>query len=150
MSVLAKLRFSTSSTRVKVWCEGLNDEEIFRRLIDQVSDVSIDFTVDNVHGWPGLQQETDPNAWLAQCHEAVIVMDGDNGRKLNKNSMPLTDMAKREQAKLRGYPTRLKDHYFTSDNPEESGRHTGRLTRARWRFDYEVRMTLERRDYLRQ
>jgi hypothetical protein len=104
MSVLAKLRFSTSSTRVKVWCEGINDEEIFRRLIDQLSDMPIDFTVDNVHGWSGLQQETDPNVWLAQCHEAVIVMDGDNGRKLNKKGMPLTDMAKREQAKLRGYP----------------------------------------------
>jgi hypothetical protein len=31
------------------------------------------------------------------------------------------------------YPTRLEDHYFTSDNPEERGRHTGRLTRARGR-----------------
>jgi hypothetical protein len=125
MSVLAKLRFSTSSTRVKVWCEGINDEEIFRRLIDQVSDVSIDFTVDNVHGWPGLQQETDPNVWLAQCHEAVIVMDGDNGRKLNKKGMPLTDMAKREQAKLRGYPITfivLKrygiENYFTQSAME--------------------------------
>jgi hypothetical protein len=60
--------------------------------------------VGNVHGWPGLQQETDANAWLAQCNEAVIVMDGDNGRKLGKQGMPLTDMAKREQAKLRGFP----------------------------------------------
>ena len=48
------------------------------------------------------------------------------------------------------YPTRLEDHYFTSDNPEERWRHTGRLTRARWRFDYKVRITLQRRDDLRQ
>src|SRR5580704_15500857 len=48
------------------------------------------------------------------------------------------------------YPTRLEDHYFTSDNPEERGRHTGRLTGPRWRFDHEIRIALQRRDDLRQ
>jgi hypothetical protein len=48
------------------------------------------------------------------------------------------------------YPTRFEDHYVTSDNAEERGRHAGRLTGPRWRFDYEVRITLQRRDDLRQ
>jgi hypothetical protein len=105
--VLARLRHNTSSTRVKVWCEGINDEEVFRTLIERMSDVPIDVTIGNVHGWPGLQQEGDPNIWLANCKEAFIIMDGDNGRELRKAKKPLTDMARAEYAKVRGFPITL-------------------------------------------
>lgn len=105
--VLARLRYNTSSTRVKVWCEGINDEEVFRTLIERMSDVPIDVTIGNVHGWPGLQQEADPNVWLANCKEAFIVMDGDNGRNLRKAKKPLTDMARAEYARLKGFPITL-------------------------------------------
>jgi hypothetical protein len=50
----------------------------------------------------------------------------------------------------RRYPTRLEDHYFTADDAEERGRHSGRLARTRWRFDNQVRVTLQRRSDLRQ
>lgn len=103
-SVLSKLKFNTSSTRVKVWCEGINDEEVFRTLIERMADTPIDVAVENVHGWPGLQQEQDPNVWLAQCNEAVIIMDGDNGRQLKKKDRPWTKLARTQQAKLRGFP----------------------------------------------
>jgi hypothetical protein len=106
-NVLARLRSNTSSTRVKVWCEGVNDEQIFRILLERMSDAPIDVTVENVHGWPGLQQEKDPNAWLTECNEAFIIMDGDNGRKLKKHGRPLTPMARAELAKLRGFPITL-------------------------------------------
>ena len=118
--VLSKLRFNTSSTRVKVWCEGINDEEIFKILLERMADTPIDVAVGNVHGWPGLQQAKDPNVWLSQCNEAVIIMDGDNGRHLKKVKQPLTNLAKTEQAKLRGFPITLLvlkkygiENYFT-------------------------------------
>ena len=105
--VLARLRYNTSSTRVMVWCEGINDEEVFRKLLTRMSDIPVDLTVGNVHGWPGLQQEADPNVWLAHCKEAFIIMDGDNGRFLRKAKKPLTDMARAEYKKLKGFPITL-------------------------------------------
>lgn len=119
-NVLSRLRFNTSSTRVKVWCEGINDEEVFKTLIERLTETPIDVAVGNVHGWPGLQQEKDPNVWLAQCREAIIIMDGDNGRYLRKPKRPLTNVAKAEQAKMRGFPITLVvlkkygiENYFT-------------------------------------
>ena len=124
-SVLSKLKFNSSSTRVKVWCEGINDEEIFKVLLERMADTPIDVTVGNVHGWPGLQQARDPNVWLAQCNEAVIIMDGDNGRHLKKVKQPLTNLAKAEEAKLRGFPITLVvlkkygvENYFTQSAME--------------------------------
>lgn len=119
-NVLSKLKFNTSSTRIKIWCEGINDEEIFKTLIERMADTPVDVAVGNVHGWPGLQQVKDPNEWLTQCNEAVIIMDGDNGRKLKKAKQPLTNLARTEQAKLRGFPITLVvlnkygiENYFT-------------------------------------
>jgi hypothetical protein len=67
----------------------------------------------------------DPNAWLAQCNEAVIIMDGHNGRDMKKPGRPLTKLARAEQAKLRGFPIKLivlqrygVENYFTQSAVE--------------------------------
>jgi hypothetical protein len=45
----------------------------------------------------------------------------------------------------RRYPTGLEDNNFAADDAEERGRHANRLTGPRWRFDYKITITLQRR-----
>jgi hypothetical protein len=106
-AVLTKLKGSTSLNRLKVLCEGSTDEPIFRSLIEQVGSVP-NVLFDSVSGWANLRAKSDPNVWLLGCKEAIIVMDGDEGRHLTKPGKPYTKTAKEERKKLTGLPIDLR------------------------------------------
>ena len=97
-SILAKLKGSTNLKRLKVVCEGQIDVQVFRELLSQVPDLP-EIDIDFVGGWPNLGAK-DAGYFQHGCHEAVVVMDGDLGRKLTKNKKPLTDMAKAQKKRL--------------------------------------------------
>lgn len=105
-AVLIKLKGSTSINRLKVLCEGANDRPIITSLVEQAGrGPNIIFS--SVGGWSNLRAEPDPNVWLLGCKEAIMVMDGDEGRHLTKRTKPLTKIAKEERKKLTGLPVDL-------------------------------------------
>jgi adenylate kinase family enzyme len=103
-SILTRLKVTTSMIALKVWCEGATDVPVFARLFDMY-DVH-DVVLDIVGGWPGLMNR-EPERWLDGCREAIIVMDGDNGRVLTKRQKPLTPAAKNAYRSLSSLPIRL-------------------------------------------
>jgi hypothetical protein len=105
--VLQKLKGSTSISRLKVLSEGTTDRPILRSLIDQHGTVG-NIIFDKVGGWGGLRAEPDPNIWLIGCKEAVMVLDGDEGRRLTKPGKPFTKLAKEEQRRFAGSPIHLR------------------------------------------
>jgi hypothetical protein len=105
--VLKKLKGSTSINRLKVLCEGPTDRPIIKSLIDQIGSVP-EIILGSVGGWANLRAEPDPNVWLHGCKEAVMIMDGDLGRHLEKPGKPYTAMAKEEMKKLSAYPIDLR------------------------------------------
>jgi len=105
--VLKKLKGSTSISRLKVLSEGTTDRPVLRSLIDQLGTAG-NIIFDKVGGWGGLRAEPDPNVWLIGCKEAVMVLDGDEGRRLTKRGKPLTKLAKEEQRSLAGLPIHLR------------------------------------------
>jgi hypothetical protein len=64
-------------------------------------------TADFVGGWPNLLSKEEPERWLDGCRQAVIIMDGDIGRKLHKRNEPLTDAAKAVQRRFKGHAITL-------------------------------------------
>lgn len=80
---------------------------MFRSLIDQAGDGS-DIIFGSVGGWGGLRAEPDPNTWLVGCKEAIMVLDGDEGRHLRKRGKPNTKLAKEERRRLSGLPIDLR------------------------------------------
>jgi hypothetical protein len=52
-----------------------------------------------VGGWPGLVDK-DPNTFLLGA-KAIVVRDGDNGRKLDLQPPPLTDLARAQTTRLK-------------------------------------------------
>jgi hypothetical protein len=106
--VIRKLKGSTSMIRVKVWCEGSTDRPIFRTLFREIGEHEIAGTLDFVGGWANLASEWEPERWLDGCREAFIVMDGDQGRKLNEPDEPLTDQAKDLERRFAKHSLTLK------------------------------------------
>jgi hypothetical protein len=104
-TILAKLKGSTNLKRLKVVCEGQTDVLVFRELLSQVPDLP-EIDVDFVGGWPNLGAK-DASYFQHGCHEAVVVMDGDLGRKLTKSKKPLTDMAREQKKRLAGFGAEL-------------------------------------------
>ena len=49
-----------------------------------------------------MRVKSDPSTWLLGCREAILVMDGDEGRHLKKRKKPYTKIAKEEKRKLSG------------------------------------------------
>jgi len=96
--VLKKLKGATSLNRLLVMCEGPTDIPVFQDLIGQVGEVP-EIMFDHVGGWSGLRQK-DPNLLLLVSKAVIVVMDGDEGRKLTKRKRPLTDMARDQQRRL--------------------------------------------------
>jgi hypothetical protein len=96
--VLRKLRKSTSLNKLKLLCEGQTDVPVFKSLLSQTAEGQ-DVIFDFVGGWEGLRAK-EPAAFLVGAKKAIIVMDGDNGRKLTKPARPLTKMAKLEERRL--------------------------------------------------
>jgi hypothetical protein len=97
-AVLHKLRGSTSADRLLVVCEGSTDEPVFRALLSQVPDVP-EVLFDFVGGWPALAKK-DPDGFLRGAKGAIVVMDGDNGRRLDKRNRPLTVIARQQERRL--------------------------------------------------
>jgi hypothetical protein len=81
---------------------------VLRKLFNDVGETEIAATMDFVGGWPNLASEREPERWLDGCREAVIIMDGDVGRKLTKRSEPLTDLAKEIDRRFDGHALRLR------------------------------------------
>lgn len=94
--ILTKLNGATSIQRLKVWCEGSNDVPVFKALLAQIPDVP-EVLFDFVGGWPNLVVK-DPHSFEYGCKEGFIVMDGDQGRRFDRSSRPLTQLA-RDQAR---------------------------------------------------
>jgi hypothetical protein len=109
--VLRKLRGSTSADKLIVVCEGPSDVPVFRALLAQLPDVP-EIIFDYVGGWSGLANK-DPSIFLLGAKEAIVVMDGDNGRKLDVQPPPLTDLAREQTARLKagGVELRVLERY---------------------------------------
>ena len=110
-TVLRKLRGSTSADKLLVVCEGSTDVPVFRALLAQLPDAP-EVIFDSVGGWSGLVNK-DPNIFLLGAKEAIVVMDGDNGRKLDAQALPLTDQARQQTARLKanGVELRVLERY---------------------------------------
>jgi hypothetical protein len=106
--VIRKLKGATSMIRIKVWCEGSTDRPIFRKLFTEIGETEVAETIDFVGGWANLLSEQEPGRWLDGCRQAVIIMDGDEGRKLSKPKRPLTQPAKDLQRRFAKYPLTLQ------------------------------------------
>jgi hypothetical protein len=105
-AVLLKLRGSTSADKLCLVCEGSTDEPVFRKLLAQVRDVP-EVLFDWAGGWPGLVNK-DPHVFLRGAKAAIVVMDGDDGRKLRKKNRPLTRTAKKQEARLKAAGVELR------------------------------------------
>jgi hypothetical protein len=105
-AVLRKLRGSTSADKLLVLCEGTTDEPVFRALLAQVPDIP-QVIFDSVGGWSTLENK-DPQAFLRGAKEAIVVMDGDNGRKLDKKGRPLTGRARTQTTRLKAAGIELR------------------------------------------
>ena len=105
--VIRKLKGATSMIRIKVWCEGSTDCPIFRILFRELGEDEIAETIGLVGGWPNLIAEREPERWLDGCRQAVIIMDGDQGRKLTTHEQPLTDRAQELERRFANHPIKL-------------------------------------------
>ena len=115
-AILMKLKGSTSINRLKVLCEGPTDRPVIKSLVEQIGSTP-NIVFDSVGGWGNLRAESDPNIWLLGCKEAIMIMDGDEGRKLTKRGKPYTKIAKEERQKLAGLPIdfRVLERYGTEN-----------------------------------
>lgn len=118
--VIKKLKGATSMISVKVWCEGLTDRPIFRRFLRDIGEDELANAIAPIDGWGKLQAEKEPWHYLDGCKEAIIVMDGDNGRHLHKRKKPYTTEAKEIFKRFEGYRITLYvlerygiENYFT-------------------------------------
>ena len=117
--VLEKLKISTSLIALKVWVEGKTDLPIYDKLLREAGQTVLADTLDIVGGWPMLQSRP-PERWIDGCREAVIIMDGDCGRRLNKRRKPYTETAKNALSAFSTFPITLYvlerygiENYFT-------------------------------------
>jgi hypothetical protein len=83
--VLALLRTSTSLIALKIYVEGSTDVPIYARLLTEMGEPDLAEKIDVVGGWPSLLNRP-VDRWLDGCREAVIIMDGDNGREYGKTT----------------------------------------------------------------
>jgi hypothetical protein len=104
--VLKKLKGATSLNRLVVMCEGATDIAVYDELVGQCEEVP-EIVFGDVGGWSGLRNK-DPNFLLLSGKEVMVVMDGDEGRKLSKKNQPLTDMAREQHARLAKYGIELR------------------------------------------
>jgi hypothetical protein len=97
--VLRKIRGSTSADKLVLVCEGPSDVPVFQALLAQVADVpEVQFAF--VGGWPALVNK-DPNEFFRGAKDAIVVMDGDNGREFQRGKRPLSKMARQQEKRLR-------------------------------------------------
>jgi hypothetical protein len=116
---LEKLKTSTSLIALKIWVEGKTDLPVYDKLLRDAGETNLADTLDVVGGWPMLSNRP-PERWLDGCREAIIIMDGDSGRRLNKRKKPYTTVAKKAFEALHRLPIKLYvlerygiENYFT-------------------------------------
>ncbi len=107
-AVIRKLKGATSMIRIKVWCEGSTDRPIFRKLFNELAEHEIADTLDFVGGWANFLSEHEPERWLDGCRQAVVIMDGDNGRQLTKKNQPFTKEAEDINQRFATHPLKLR------------------------------------------
>jgi len=103
--VIKKLKGATSLNRLKVLCEGSTDIPVFDELVGQAGEVP-EIVFGDVGGWPGLRNK-DPDFLLLGSKSVIVIMDGDEGRKLSSPDQPLTDLAQEEQERLASHGIEL-------------------------------------------
>jgi hypothetical protein len=91
---------------LKIWVEGITDLAVFDKLLRELGEDQLANTLDVVGGWPILLSRP-RERWIDGCREAIIIMDGDRGRRLGQRRRPLTAEAKRAIDRLEGLPIRL-------------------------------------------
>lgn len=92
---------------IKIWCEGPSDRPIVKKLLEDIGEQQLAETLDYVGGWGNVVKEDTPQRWLDGCREAIMILDGDNGRHLRKTGLPLTEDAKQLQRKFADLPISL-------------------------------------------
>jgi len=105
--IIRRLKGATSMILLKVWCEGPTDRPVFAKLFTELGEQEIADTLDFVAGWPTALSEHQPDRWLDGCRQAIMILDGDRGRKRTKPE-ELSDDAKKLQRRFAKYPLQLK------------------------------------------
>jgi hypothetical protein len=123
--VLALLRTSTSLIALKIYVEGITDVPIYARLLTEMGEPDLAEKIDVVGGWPSLLNRP-VDRWLDGCREAVIIMDGDNGRVYGKTTPRYSPDARKAFLAFKHRPIRLYilerygvENYFTQSAIEE-------------------------------
>jgi hypothetical protein len=81
--LLRVLKKSTSLISLKIYVEGSSDIPLYAQLLKEMGEPELAEKIDVVGGWPSLLNRP-VDRWLDGCREAVIIMDGDNGREYGK------------------------------------------------------------------
>jgi hypothetical protein len=91
--VLALLKTSTSLISLKFYVEGSTDVPFYARFLTEMGEPELADKIDVVGGWQSLLNRP-VDRWLDGCREAVIIMDGDNGRQYGKPTLRYSSEAK--------------------------------------------------------
>jgi hypothetical protein len=119
--IMQKIKGNTSMLKLKVWCEGATDVPVFKEFLKQIGVQvgSNHVELDVIGGWPGLKVK-DPERLRDGCREVIVIMDGDNGRKLGNPEKPLTHLGSELKKRLGKLGMRLYilerygiENYFT-------------------------------------
>jgi HEAT repeat protein len=102
--IIKKLKGATSMIRIRVWCEGSTDRPIVRQLLREIGEEEIAQSIALIGGWGNLMGEREPEQYLNGCREAIIIMDGDNGRHLRRPKKPYTAEAKEIFRRFKEHP----------------------------------------------
>lgn len=105
--IIRRLKGATSMILLKVWCEGPTDRPVFAKLFRELGEQEIADTLDFVSGWPTALSEHQPDRWLDGCRQAIMILDGDRGRK-RRNPEELSDDARKLQRRFANHPLQLK------------------------------------------
>jgi hypothetical protein len=117
--VLKLLKRSTSLIALKVYVEGSTDSPFYARFLNEIGEQELAEGIDVVGGWPNLLNRP-VDRWLDGCREAVIIMDGDNGRDYGRARLRYSADARLAFRKFRNHPIHLfvlerygVENYFT-------------------------------------
>lgn len=124
--VLTLLKTSTSLISLKVYVEGATDVSFYARFLTEMGEPELAQKIDIVGGWPSLTNRP-VDRWLDGCREAVIIMDGDNGREYGKPKLRYSSTARLAFRRFGHRPIRLfvlerygVENYFTQPAVERA------------------------------
>jgi ABC-type dipeptide/oligopeptide/nickel transport system ATPase component len=130
--IVELLKTSTSLITLKVFVEGRTDLPVYAKLFHDIGEHELAEGLDVVGGWSNLSGRP-VDRWLDGCREAVIIMDGDVGRDLQKPKKPYSPSAKNAFVAIKGRAIQLYvlerygiENYFSRASLEkETGRDLG-------------------------